>query len=192
MKPFSIILMIINALVKPKQRIQIQEMPKGSVIDIGGGGEGIIAQAGGAGVVAIDKHMSEIHEARRKAPDRAWVVADAAELPFRDNCFDNAAAFFSCMYMPNSVKEDVFEESQRVLKKGGEFWIWDVHMAARSKVFAVRLQVDLHGRTVKTVYGVKAKDQSAASICGLLQQAGFETEVITNCKHWFLISARSA
>lgn len=190
MKPFSIILMIINALVKPKQRIQIQEMPKGSVIDIGGGGEGIIAQAGGAGVVAIDKHMSEIHEARRKAPECPWVVADATELPYGNNCFDNATAFFSCMYMPDNVKESVFRETRRVLKKGGEFWIWDVHMTARSNVFAVRLHVDLHKDTIRTVYGVKAKDQSAASICGLLQHAGFETEVITNRRHWFLIRAK--
>ncbi|MCJ7737930.1 MAG: class I SAM-dependent methyltransferase, partial [Anaerolineae bacterium] len=189
-KPFSIIRMIINALVKPKQRIRIHEIPKGMVIDIGGGGEGVIAQAGGAGVVAVDRHMSEIHEARGKAPECLWVVADATELPYGNNCFDNATAFFSCMYMPDNTKESVFRETRRVLKKGGEFWIWDVPMAARSNVFAVRLLVDFHEDTMRTVYGVKAKDQSAASICSQLHQAGFETEVITNRKHWFLINAK--
>jgi len=185
-----IIRTIINALVKPTQRIRIQTIPEGRVIDIGGGGEGVIAQAGGAGVVAIDKYLSEIHEARGKAPDGLWMVADAAELPFSDSCCDTATAFFSCMYMPDNVKENVFRETQRVLKKGAEFRIWDVHMSARSKVFAVRLRVDIPGNTTRTMYGVKAKDQSAASICGLLEQAGFETEVITNRKHWFLINAK--
>ena len=190
MKPFSVIRMIIAVYVKPKLRIRIQKIPNGSVLDIGGGGEGVIAQAGGAGVVAIDKHMSEIHEARGKAPECPWVVADATELPYGNNCFDNATAFFSCMYMPDNVKESVFRETRRVLKKGGEFWIWDVRMSARGNVFAVRLQVDLREDTIRTVYGVKAKDQSAASICRQLQQAGFETEIITNRKHWFLINAK--
>jgi ubiquinone/menaquinone biosynthesis C-methylase UbiE len=190
MKLFPIAQMILNALVKPKQHILIQEIPKGRVLDIGGGGEGVIAQAGGSGVVAIDKQISEIHEAREQAPDTPWMVADATELPYQSSCFDNATAFFSCMYMPDKVKENVFRETRRVLKKGGEFWIWDVHMAPKSKVFAIRLQVDLHDmHTVNTVYGVKAKDQSAASIRSLLQEAGFESEVITNRKHWFFIKA---
>jgi ubiquinone/menaquinone biosynthesis C-methylase UbiE len=165
MKLFSIAQMIVNALVKPKQHISIQEIPKGRVLDIGGGGEGVIAQAGGSGVVAIDKLISEIHEARDKAPDTRWMVADATELPYQTSCFDNATAFFSCMYIPDDVKEGVFKETWRVLKKGGEFWIWDVHMAPKSKVFAIRLQVDLYDRhTINTVYGVRAKDQSAAGI----------------------------
>ena len=164
MKLFSIAQMIVNALVKPKQHISIQEIPKGRVLDIGGGGEGVIAQAG-SGVVAIDKLISEIHEARDKAPDTRWMVADATELPYQTSCFDNATAFFSCMYIPDDVKEGVFKETWRVLKKGGEFWIWDVHMAPKSKVFAIRLQVDLYDRhTINTVYGVRAKDQSAAGI----------------------------
>ena len=191
MKLLSIAQMILNALVKPKQQIPIRELPGGRVLDIGGGGEGVIAQAGGAGVVAIDKLASEIHEARDKAPDSPWMVADATELPYQSGCFDSATAFFSCMYMPDDVKEGVFRETRRVLKKGGEFWIWDVHMAPRSKVFAIRLQVDLYDKhTINTVYGVRAKDQSAGSIQSLLHKAGFESEVITDRTHWFFIRAK--
>jgi ubiquinone/menaquinone biosynthesis C-methylase UbiE len=193
MKLFSIVQMIFNALTKPRQHILIQEIPRGRVIDIGGGGEGVIAQAGGAWVVAIDKYISEIHEARGKAPDVTWMVADATELPCKSHCFDNATAFFSCMYMSDDVKQKVFRETRRVLKEGGEFWIWDAHMAPKSQVFAIRLQVDCQDtHTINTAYGVKAKDQSAASIGSLLQEAGFESEVITNRKHWFLIKAKRA
>ena len=191
MKLFSIVQMIFNALTKPKQHILIQDIPKGRVIDIGGGGEGVIAQAGGAGVVAIDKYVSEIREARVKAPEVPWVVADATELPCKSHCFDNATAFFSCMYMSGDVKEKVFRETRRVLKKGGEFWIWDAQMVPKSQVFAIRLQVDLHGmHRISTVYGARARDQSAVGIGSLLQEAGFESEVITDRKHWFLIKAK--
>lgn len=186
MKLFSVFQMILSAITKPKQHILIQEIPHGRVIDIGGGGEGVIAQIGGARVVAIDKFISEIHEARGKAPGASWMVADATEIPCESRCFDNATAFFSCMYMTDEVKVKVFRETRRVLKKGGEFWIWDVHMLPRSKVFAIRLQIDFHEtHKVNTAYGVKAKDQSAASIDNLLQECGYESEVITNRKHWF-------
>ena len=191
MKPILVVQMMFNALAKPKQHVVIQEIPQGRVIDIGGGGEGVIARAGGARIVAIDKYVSEIHEARAKALDVPWMVADATELPYQSSCFDSATAFFSCMYMPDDVKENVFKEARRVLKRGGEFWIWDAHMAPKGNVFAIRLQVDLlDGHTLNTVYGVQAKDQSAATICGLLQEAGFETEVITNQGHWFFIKAK--
>jgi len=192
MKLALVVHMIFNALAKPKQRIVIQETPQGSVIDIGGGGEGVIARAGGAGIVAIDKYASEIHEARDKAPGTPWMVADATEMPCKSHGFDHATAFFSCMYMPDDAKENVFRETRRVLKIGGEFWIWDAHMAPKGNVFAIRLEVEIHdGHTINAVYGVKAKDQSTASICRLLQQAGFETEVITDQKYWFFIKAKA-
>ncbi len=191
MNIISIIQMLFNAMAKPKQHIVVQEIPKGQVIDIGGGGEGVIAQAGGAMVFPIDKYRSEIHEARGKAPEVSWMVADAIALPYQSQCFDNATAFFSCMYMSNDIKEKVFRETWRVLKQGGEFWIWDAPMVTRNKVFAIRLQVDLHAmRTINTLFGVKTKDQSAISICRLLQKANFTSEIITDKKHWFLIKAK--
>jgi ubiquinone/menaquinone biosynthesis C-methylase UbiE len=183
--------MIFNALAKPKQHIVIQETPQGSVIDIGGGGEGVIAQVGGARIIAIDKYVSEIHEARAKAPGTRWMVADAIALPYESQAFDHATAFFSCMYMPDNVKEGAFREILRVLKDGGELWIWDAHMAPKGNVYAIRLGVGLPGgHTLNPIYGAKAQDQSAASICDMLQRAGFETEVITNQDHWFFIKAR--
>ena len=195
MKLALVVHMIFNAMAKPKQHIVIQKVPQGHVpgarvIDIGGGGEGVIAQAGGARVIAIDKYVSEIHEARAKAPGTRWLVADAAELPYKSHGFENATAFFSCMYMPDDVKENVFRETRRVLKTGGEFWIWDAQMAPKGNVYAIRLGISLpDGHTLNTIYGAKAQAQSAASICSLLQQVGFETEVITEEEHWFFVKA---
>ena len=188
---WSIIKMMFQAVVEPKRHILMPEIPEGRVLDIGGGGEGVIAQAGGARIIAIDKYMSEIGEARGKAPEAAWMVADGAKLPHTNHSIDNATAFFSCMYMPETLKEKVFRETRRVLKPGGEFWIWEVPMSTKSDVFAFRLQVDIPEiPTIRTIYGVQANDQSSATICNQLQEAGFETDLITNNKDWFFIKAK--
>jgi ubiquinone/menaquinone biosynthesis C-methylase UbiE len=189
----SIAKMIFSAFAKPKQHVAIQEMPVGRVIDIGGGGEGVIGQAGGARVVAIDRRVSEVHEARGKAANATWVVADATRLPCKSHCLDSATAFFSCMYMSDDVTREAFREAGRALKKGGEFWICDAQMVPRGGVFAIRLRVDVGDkRMINTTYGVGAKEQSAAGIAGLLREAGFESEVTINQRHWFMIKAKSS
>ena len=188
MNLWSIIKMVFQALIKPKRHILIPEISDGLILDIGGGGEGVIAQIGGARVIAIDKFMSEITEARGKTPNAAWLVADGTQLPHPNNSMDHATAFFSCMYMPEDVKEKVFRETRRVLKTGGEFWIWDVPMTTKSDVFAFRLQVEIPN--IKTIYGVKTKDQSAVTICNQLQEIDFKTDLITNNQDWFFIKAK--
>jgi len=191
LNPLAIVQMIWDALTKPRQHVVVQEIPPGRTLDIGGGGEGVIAQAGGARIVAVDRYLSEIHEARDKARAAAWVTADATALPFATHCFDSATAFFSCMYMADDTKQKVFREAWRVLRAGGALWIWDARMVSRGKAFAIRLRVDLPGRpAIHTTYGVRAKNQSAASIAGQLQDAGFEPQVVVDQGYWFLIKAR--
>ena len=191
MKFLSIVQMMFSALVKPRQHILVSEIPTGRVIDVGGGGEGVISQCGGGRVVAVDKYLSEIHEARGKALEAHWLVADATELPCASHCFDNATAFFSCMYMPDEVKAKVFRETRRVLKPDGEFWIWDANISPKGRVFALRLRVELQDRrTINTIYGVRAKVQSTTKLADQLREAGFEAEVIRDQKYWFLIKAR--
>ena len=193
MKLLSIARMIGSAFAKPKQHVVIQEVPSGRVIDIGGGGEGVIGQAGGARVVAIDRRVSEIHEAKVKAASATWVAADATRLPCKSHCLDGATAFFSCMYMSEDVTREAFREAGRALKKGGEFWIWDAQMVPRGGVFAIRLRVDVGDqRTINTTYGVRAKEQSAAGIAGLLREAGFASDVTVNLRRWFMIKAKKS
>jgi ubiquinone/menaquinone biosynthesis C-methylase UbiE len=183
--------MIIDALVKPEQYISIEETPKGRVIDIGGGGEGIIAQAGGSRIFAVDKFMSEILEAKDKASSSHWLVANAGKLPYSSASFANATAFFSCMYMSEEMKKQVFRETHRALKPGGEFWIWDANIAPKQKAYGIRLHVAFPvQRSTKTMYGTRIKNQSSAAICAQLQEAGFETEVVSNQRHWFFIRAK--
>lgn len=65
-------------------------------------------------------------------------------------------------------------------------------MTTKSDVYAFRLQVETPEiPTIRTIYGVKAKDQSAAAICNQLQEAGFETDLINDTKGWFFIKAKN-
>jgi len=58
--------------------------PVGLVLDIGGGGEGVIGQVVGKNVIAIDRRMDELQE----APDGPRkVVMDARHLGFPDQKF---------------------------------------------------------------------------------------------------------
>ena len=80
---------------------------KGRILDIGGGGEGIIGQLKGERVVAIDRRESELKEA---PGDYLKIIMDAKELKFLDETFETATAFFTLMYIPLENHQIVFQE----------------------------------------------------------------------------------
>ncbi|TFF89622.1 MAG: methyltransferase domain-containing protein, partial [Promethearchaeota archaeon] len=63
----------------------------GRILDIGGGGEGVIGQLKGAQVVAIDLRADELMEAADG--DYLKVIMDAKQLKFLDDYFDTITAF---------------------------------------------------------------------------------------------------
>jgi ubiquinone/menaquinone biosynthesis C-methylase UbiE len=176
-------------LTRP-QKISIDSIPDGSVIDIGGGGEGIIAQIGKDRITAIEKRQSEIDEAKPNAPTTNWVLADATDLPYADEHFDNATAFFSGMYMTMEIFEKVCKETHRVLKNNGEFWIWDANMSDNKDFFLIRLQITLpEGKRVSTGYGAGRKKQSLPIINQKLLESNFHIENTEDNGKWFFIKA---
>jgi 2-polyprenyl-3-methyl-5-hydroxy-6-metoxy-1,4-benzoquinol methylase len=53
----------------PTQKIRLDRLPQGEpILDIGGGGEGLVSRIEGARVCAIDIRMDEIREARIHDP----------------------------------------------------------------------------------------------------------------------------
>jgi SAM-dependent methyltransferase len=94
----------------------------GYILDIGGGGEGIIGQMKPTQVIAIDLSKRELEEA---PAGPLKIVMDATNLKFLDASFDTATAFFSLMYMRPEVQQRVFAEVFRVLTRGGRWIIWD-------------------------------------------------------------------
>jgi ubiquinone/menaquinone biosynthesis C-methylase UbiE len=132
---------------------------KDFILDIGGGGEGIIGKLNGTQVVAIDTSERELAETRNEA---LKIVMDATDLKFLPDSFDICTAFFSFMYIPKSEHSKVFEETHRVLKNNGQFLLWDVKIPRTEKKyrqFVVPLKVQLPGETVETGYGVKWQAQ---------------------------------
>ena len=173
------------------QEIIIKEIPSGSIIDIGGGGEGVIAQFGGDRVTAIDKRQSEIDEAIDKAPEAKWIVADALDLPFENEEFDNATAFFSGMYMSHKDKRKVIKEVYRVISSSGEFWIWDSKINTDKEQFIITLTISLPEKEkFNTGYGTRITKQNEGIYKEYLNEAGFSIEEIEVKKHWFFIKAR--
>lgn len=129
----------------------------GRILDIGGGGEGIIGQLKGRQVVAIDRHESELKEA---APgDYLKIIMDAKDLKFLDETFDTTTAFFTLMYIPLSNHRKIFKEIYRVTKKGGEFVIWDFKIPKRESsdknFYGLNLEVKIKEKEISTGYATK-------------------------------------
>jgi ubiquinone/menaquinone biosynthesis C-methylase UbiE len=132
----------------------------GFILDIGGGGQGIIGKLNGRQVVAIDKNERELKETQNEA---LKVVMDATNLKFLPNSFDVCTSFFSLMYMPKKVHLKVFSEVHCVIKENGKFLLWDVEMPKRFgdyKAFMVRLKVKLPDEELEAGYGVKLQEQN--------------------------------
>ena len=150
---------------------------KGRILDIGGGGEGIIGQFKGKQVVAIDRRESELKEA---APgDYLKVIMDAKDLQFLDETFDTSTAFFTLMYIPLSNHQKVFEEIYRVTKKGGEFVIWDFNIPKRGSsdkdFYGLYLEVKIDEKIISTGYATKwNKEQDLDYYLKLGASIGFE------------------
>lgn len=145
----------------------------GLILDVGGGGEGIIGRLNGRQVVAIDTSEKELMETHNQA---LKVVMDATDLRFLPKSFDVCTAFFSLMYIAKSMHGKVFGEVFRVLKDNGRFLIWDARIPENPgsyDTFFVNLRIRLLGGEVETGYGVRWQTQSLEYFRELAKSAGF-------------------
>jgi len=138
-----------------KQSVAIDDFnTDGFILDIGGGGEGVIGQLKGKQVISIDSNKHELLEAVNGS---LKIIMDATQLKFLDNSFNLVTAFYSLMYMTVHDHERVFNEVFRVLKKEGVFKIWDVQLTQQEDTnkpgFVVPVEVILPDRKVSTGYG---------------------------------------
>lgn len=98
-----------------KQEVVVPDLDvAGHILDLGGGGEGVIGRLRPDQVVAIDPNRRELEGA---APGPLKVVMDARDLQFLDDTFAAATSFFTLMYIAGSDHE-VFAEVSRVLAPG--------------------------------------------------------------------------
>ena len=136
---------------------------QGRILDVGGGGEGVIGQIKKEMVTAIDKKKNELEE----APDSGdlKIVMDAKDLKFLDNTFITVTAFYSMMYIPSSDHNIIFQEILRVLKINGEFLLWDLNIPSRTNeekdIYGVTLNIKIPEKIIEAGYGaywVRRKD----------------------------------
>lgn len=155
------------------------------ILDVGGGGEGVIGQLLGRSVVSIDSRASELEEALEASGDEGEtlrIVMDARDLTFLDESFSDAALFFSLMYMQDDIQREALEEVYRVLKPGGAVRIWEFEFPTqgdrKEQVGVFPLVVTLPDRTIETGYSNRWPDaiHDQAWYRTELETTGFEVE----------------
>ena len=157
----------------PIAAIKLEKEFSGSILDMGGGGEGVIGRVYRDQVTAIDNRQEELDE----APDGPAVklLMDATALTFPDCAFQHVTAFFSFMYMPHETQARAVSEAARVLRPSGSLHIWDADiLTAFPEPALVELEIDAAGDMVHTTYGVIDPDagQNSAHFTALCQTAG--------------------
>lgn len=170
-------------------KIEIKHNIIGSILDIGGGGEGVIARLYGDSVIAIDNCQEELDEVPSCCNKQ---LMDATELLFAPESFDNVTFFYSLMYMAEDIQRKAINEAARVLKPGGNIIIWDCEIdSAYPEAFVVDLEIRSGNTAINTYYGIiKNEKQDLDSIIKLLQNAEVNVESIQKENGQFYINCR--
>jgi ubiquinone/menaquinone biosynthesis C-methylase UbiE len=184
---------LMKSLVKLTRKPQVKvslEKQEGSVLDVGGGGEGTIAKACGRETVCVDIKKGEILEARSRGAVANWVLCDACSMPFRDGVFDVVTFFFSLMYIKTLEKKHaVIVEVGRVLKSSGSIYLWDAIIREKPDLSVVFVETILPDRRkIYTGYGVRGKEekeQNLELLSKLAFEAGFKVTRTESHKNWF-------
>jgi SAM-dependent methyltransferase len=178
----------------PKLEVVLEDFPvQGLILDIGGGGEGVIGQLKGKQVVAVDLLKRELEDA--PGEPLLKIVMDARDLKFLDKAFPAATVFFTFMYINPADHAKVFQEIHRVLQPGGRLIIWDAQIPAktdpRQEYIMFPLRVRLPKKEINTGYGVKfAENQGLAHFFELAGAAGFEVVDQKTEKGWFRLELK--
>jgi SAM-dependent methyltransferase len=149
------------------------------IVDIGGGGEGVIGQLEGGRVIAIDPCLEELAEA---PPGPQKLLADGVALPFSDESVEVITAFCTLMYVDPDAHTCLFQEAARALRPGGQFLIWGLilptrpdHVPASKDIAVFPLWINLPQRQIETGYGVLWPERrlDAAYYTNLAEESGF-------------------
>lgn len=160
----------------PHQTVDMRgvSFPEGLILDIGGGGEGIIGLLGGWRVVSIDLSKEELQDVHN---DALKIVMDAKDLRFLNGSFGTVASFFSLMFIPPELHPVVFKEVARVMKPGGRFLIWDMtfenaKVGGRPMMTFPLTVVMPGGKTIETGYGCWTHEQDPKDFVAMASKAG--------------------
>jgi SAM-dependent methyltransferase len=166
---------------------------QGYILDIGGGGEGVIGQLKGEQVVAIDINRRELEEA---PPGPLKIVMDGRDLKFIDESFQTATVFFTFMYIDSQDHKKVFQELHRVLAEGGRLLIWDVIFPKRTddqkNTALFPLKITLPQKEIRTGYGVRWPEGGLGldHFLTLAEETGFSVTTEKAEDNWFYMELK--
>lgn len=174
---------------KPQAKVSLQKLG-GFVLDVGGGGEGMMAKTCGSETVCVDISKIEIGEALSRGSVANWVLCDACSMPFKSGTFDTATFFFSLMYVKTPERKcTVIVEAKRVLKPDGLLHVWDAVIREKPDLNIIFVEANLpDGEKIYTGYGVrgkKEKEQTLELISSLALDAGFRVATTESHSNWF-------
>jgi len=178
---------VAKVLSKPEAKIAndiVAKMRRGIVLDLGSGtGYLTIRVAGrapGLQVYGIDLSRRMVRIARRHAEgvvNARFVFGNAAKLPFKDKSIDLVVSTAASHHW--KTPRLVFDECYRVLKTGGEAWIYDGcpqvfrDPADRRKLTKeYGFLIGRLGYRVSTLHGF-SKEEYQTVIRDMLEQTGF-------------------
>ena len=158
-------------MTKRDSMIELRKELSGRILDIGGGGEGIIGRLYQEQVIAIDNRQEELDEAPTGFEK---LLMDATDLRFKNATFDHVTFFFTLMFMHREDQKQAVAEAARVLKSGGTLHIWDCEIeSAYPEPFCIDVDILLPEEKIHTTYGVgKLDGQSMEFISSLCLDAG--------------------
>ena len=175
------------------QKIALKQIQtEGRILDIGGGGEGLVSRIGGTRVCAVDVRMSEIREAQIHGPPSNWFVGDGQALCFQENVFDVITLWFSLAYMSDgSIKERVLKEAHRVLGESGRLSILAIRIPESCERLTFWGHFTFPDGTISQIgYGVRGgQEQTLERITELLSYIGFKIRFLEDNNEWFEIQA---
>ncbi len=147
----------------------------GTILDIGGGGEGVIGRRYGRQVTAIDNRQEELEEAPDGFEKR---LMDARALAFPDGSFDQVTFFYSLMFMGEDTRRQALAEAARVVRPGGGLHLWDAVIPEDApQPFLTVVTARLPDETISTTYGVGGEipPMSAENLQAFCEKIGLKT-----------------
>ena len=183
-----------QVLKHDKLEVVLPDFPaEGLILDIGGGGEGIIEQLKGRQVVAVDLSKRELQDA--PGEPLLKIVMDARDLKFLDGTFATTTVFFTFMYIDPADHAKVFQEIRRVLKPGGRLLVWDAVFPVRTDPRQIYVLYPLHVKLpagdINTGYGVKiVEKQGPEHFVEVAKANGFEVVARKDEKGWFFLELK--